>query len=350
MSDPAPTDSAPQATIGVARTGRYRWRFRVRWAVLAVAALVAGGELVSRLGLGLGDPPLLLADPEIEYLFQPSRRYRRFGNRVAYNAYSMRSDDFPKTKNSASELRVLVLGDSVVNGGSLTDQSQLATQLLQSRLSADLKRPVVVGNVSAGSWGPANMLAYVRRFGLFGADVVAIVLSSHDDADHPTFDPMVGHKPSFPEHSPILALQELFTKYLPRYLRLPHWTDPPSQEPETVDRHTIAQATAALRQLIGLVQDSGARVLIVQHLEMSELQGHEKQGHQTIANIAAQMGAPTIQLGPAFAQALREGRNPYRDNIHPNAHGQRVITRVLLDAIKAAVPKPSASRPGGVSP
>ena len=38
-----------------------------------VLALLAGAEIYARKGLGLGDPPLSVADPEIEYLFAPNQ-------------------------------------------------------------------------------------------------------------------------------------------------------------------------------------------------------------------------------------------------------------------------------------
>ena len=74
----------------------------------------------------------------------------------------------------------MVIGDSVINGGSQTDQGQLATTLMQRELSIDMKRPVVVGNASAGGWEPINEAGYVTESGLFHADIVLLVLSSHD--------------------------------------------------------------------------------------------------------------------------------------------------------------------------
>lgn len=66
-----------------------------RLIVLAAAAMlgvVAVAELFSRFALGLGDPPLTLRDAEIDYLFAPGV-YRRFGNLISYNIFSMRADE-----------------------------------------------------------------------------------------------------------------------------------------------------------------------------------------------------------------------------------------------------------------
>ena len=113
----------------------------------------------------------------------------------------------------------MLIGDSVVNGGAQTDDSQLATTLLQNRLHDELHRPVYVGNISAGSWGPPNELAYMQRFGWFDADVAVIVLSSHDYADAPTFEPTIDVHPSYPSHPPFSALEELIVRYVIPKLR-----------------------------------------------------------------------------------------------------------------------------------
>lgn len=76
------------------------------------------GELFARFYLGLGDPPLSVAHPTIEYMFKPNQDVYRFGNRQLYNRYGMRSPYFDREK-SDDELRILVIGDSVVNGGKI---------------------------------------------------------------------------------------------------------------------------------------------------------------------------------------------------------------------------------------
>ena len=66
----------------------------------------------------------------------------------------------------------------------------MATTRLENKLAESLDRPVLVANIAAGSWGPPNILAYLRRFSFFDADVVVIVLNSPDYADAPTFEPL----------------------------------------------------------------------------------------------------------------------------------------------------------------
>lgn len=302
--------------------------------VLVVLVLVAG-ELVARYGLGLGDPPLSMAHPDIEYMFRPSQDCDRFGNTVAYNAFSMRSDGFTQHKALPDALRVMVMGDSVINGGNLTDQAELATERIKRRLSERLGRPVVVGNISAGSWGPGNLAAYAELYGLFDADVVVLVLSSHDANDVPTFEPVVGVHPGFPDERPRSALIEGAVRYLPRYLPLPG-----SSSPEAETRPKSAESDFAAREatveLMDAVRASGAACIVALHPERSELTEGPKPGHHHFRKLAEQRGVTIVNMAPAFRAAVDAGRRPYRDNIHPNPTGQEIITDALMPELVAA--------------
>jgi hypothetical protein len=311
---------------------KHIWRWQpYLWAItLGFLGLLLATECYCRFHLGFGDPPLSIADPEIEYLFAPNQHLRRFGNRIDYNAWSMRSDDFPVQKNQASELRVMVFGDSVVNGGVLTDQRDIATSILQRQLGLFLGRQVVVGNISAGSWGPPNMLAYARHFGLFQAAVVVIVVSSHDYADAPTFEPVVGVNPDFPSHRPWCATWEAITRYLPRYLPAMKSETPVVRPPNPKD---IDESLGALGDLIRLAQKNGAKVILAQHLDLQELPpGHLEEGHDAIAKVAREAGVEPFDLEGKDASAAL-----FRDHIHPNQAGQALIANRLLAAIQATL-------------
>ena len=305
-------------------------RRRLALAALGIVLAAAGGELVARLGLGLGDPPLSDAYPDLEYAFRPGT-YRRFGNTIRINSHHMRSDEFPDRKERPDEFRVLLMGDSVVNGGALTDQADLASEVLRERLTRALGRPAVVGNVSAGSWGPGNLLAYARRFGLFDADVVVVVLTSMDAGDVPTGRAVVGVDPSFPARRPWSALGEAVTRYLlPRIQPAGSPMDAtpaPDAGPEA-----FARGMRDLGELADLVSASGARLVIAHFPDRGELAGSMLPGHDAIAGLAAERDIPFVELSPAIAAAVAAGSEPYRpgDSIHPNAAGQRIIADSLL--------------------
>lgn len=313
------------------------WLLRI---LVTLAIVLVVGELVARYYFGLGDPPLSMADSRIEYLFQPNQTCSRFGNRIHYNAFSMRSDDFPLHKSDRHEVRILFLGDSIINGGALTDQANLATARLQQRLAHEMQRPVVVGNASAGSWGPPNELAYVEQWGFFDADVVVLILSSHDYADAPTFASVVGLSPNFPDHKPLFALQEVVTRYLPRYLLQIERNLSDSRgklPPSSAKTEDIRLCLDCEAQIIRRTREAGAVPVVAQHWVRGELTGEMEPGHNLLKDTANRQGAIVVQLGPAFANSINNGLNPYRDPLHPNDVGQQLIADTLFPVIKRAI-------------
>lgn len=306
---------------------RRRCRLAAAFCVMLIIGVLSL-ELFCRFYLGLGDPPLSIADAEIEYLFSPNQTCRRFGNLVHYNGYSMRSDDFGANKADPNEYRVMVFGDSVVNGGALTDQSRLATTLLQKDLSARLNRPVVVGNISAGSWGPPNMLAYAKRYGFFEADAVVIVLSAHDYADIPTFAPIVGVNPDFPSYRPWCATWEALTRYLPRYLG--RRTTPDLAIATKPSQESIAACDTAISELIERAQVAGAQVAVLQHLNQEEIAGGVEPGHEHIRSLVASMNVARSDVETPNTNVLGD----YRDTIHLNDKGQLRLEKAMFNAMK----------------
>lgn len=288
-----------------------------------VALTLAGAETFARFYLGLGEPPLTVRNAEIEYLFAPSRTYSRFANRVSYNAYSMRSDDFPSERVSDGEVRILVMGDSVVNGGSLTDQDDLATAILQRRLRNQYGIDAFVGNISAGSWGPGNLLAYAKRFGWFDADVVFIVLGSHDLADVPTFSDELG--PDFPETPPMLALEEAVLRYLPRYL--PILPSIGNDAPTEAQEGNHVAGARHLRDLLTEARKAVPQVLLLLHPSAEELQEGLSFAGAEILRIASDSGVPTLSVSTRMKEAASVYR---RDSIRISPTAQRLYADVLF--------------------
>lgn len=253
--------------------------------------------------------------------------YTRFRHRYHVNRFGMRSDDFPARKSAENEIRIMVFGDSVVNAGAAIPQSEIATEILRSKIAAETKRPVVVGNVSAKSWGPPNLLAYARHFGFLDADVVVIVLSSHDAFDIPDGRPVVGIDSDYPAKKPPFAMSELFFRYAVQLL--PKGPAKPKPAPSEDDRRI---SMAALRELITLAKASGAEVLIAQHLERDEDPNSPLPGYRYIAEVAKAADIPTIPIG----RALKRSGNPakfYSDTIHPTAEAQPIIAQTLFDLV-----------------
>jgi len=303
-------------------------------AALALAAIV--GEAVARFGLGLGTPLLYAEHPRIEYLLKPNQDLLRFGNRVTINEHGMRSPPLSPQKDAPDELRILVFGDSIVNGGAHIDQGEVATSRLQQALAPLVApRPLHVANVSAGSWGPGNWLAFAEERGTFDADVIVLVVSSHDASDNPTFAPL---EPDVcPTRTPPGALWEAVERYLPRYLRSLAQVGSPGLPPSPPEEAETARALGDLRAFLELAKRRAKEVLVVQFAERAEAaSGEPLPGHLRIRELCTELGVRTVDAAPRLRQELDGGATLYLDWEHPNAEGHRILGEVILRALQAS--------------
>jgi len=291
---------------------------------LAVVLLVFG-EIVARVILGLGTPPLSMAHPTIEYLFRPNQDVYRFGNRQIYNAYSMRSGQLPDRGI------VLVMGDSVLNGGNPTDQQNLATSIMTRK---DPKH--FYANVSAGSWGPGNLIAYLDEFGTFDAQAAILVLNDGDIDDQPTFAPLRPN--THPLHQPVSALLEGITRYLPRYLpnALAGIVRPdPIPHPYPRPQH-INSGAEDTRRILERFANAKMPTCIVLH---ESQKGSTHPGREKFLNIAGSASVPVVKTRDAFEKHQRDVAYFYRDSIHINEAGQAVLADLLEKCLqRAAIP------------
>ncbi len=298
-------------------------RRRLLASLAAVVAVVGVGEVVLRLQWGFGTPILYERVPAIEYRMQPNQDVRRFGRRIVTNSLGLRCREFPPAKNDPRELRILVLGDSVINGGSNVDQSELATTLLEADLAKRLGRPVLVINISANSWGPPNLLGFVQAFGTFEADMAIVVLSSHDLVDVP--DPRNTGAGGASER-PWSAWGEVFSlasaRIFPGSLPI---------APDEGDEALATQSLAALDELTGLLAAGDRPVALALFWDRSEISaGAPRPAHDRLAAEAARLQIPVWELGPALiAREKRDGVPVMVDHIHTSPAGQAAMAETF---------------------
>ena len=297
-----------------------------------VTAAVGCAELYARFELGLGDPPLSVADAELDYYFAPNQCCNRFGNRIVYNNVSMRCD-FDVRPGSGAKT-IFVIGDSVLNGGVLTDHKNLATTILQEKLDPN-RTSVQVCNISAGSWGPGNYAAYLRRHAdlISGQDILILELNSHDlweDIPEETGGRNVGVDVAFPAHKPFCALWDGFHRYAVPRLRqkfglsavntkvdVPRWGDDADSEIAHYNLKKLDEIYA---------MHVRSRYMLIYRSRAESQSGQVSLGESIFRDYAAAHGIPVIEV------ALNPDTD-YRDLIHPNESGQRKIA----DAIEAAL-------------
>ncbi|MBC2605578.1 hypothetical protein [Pelagicoccus albus] len=269
--------------------------------------------------------------PTIEYMAKPNQDLTRLGNRILVNQYGMRSEPF--SPKGSGEYRVMVFGDSVIHGDSQTDHETLATSILQKRISDESEREVIVGNISAGSWGPGNWRAYAEEYGFFDANVVIMIASSHDYIDTPNFAPIDTSK--YPTEKPGSAIGEIITRYLPRYLPAlkSSPTGPNNNRVKNFTRQDHERACRDdLKAFLQLALTATPQVIVFQHWQLDEVErGVADEGNTKIGLICQELSILPIQLGPYFAKAIESGEKPYLDLIHPSERGHELIAEAILE-------------------
>lgn len=296
--------------------------------LLTLAILIISGEAFARYVVGLGTPPLSVTHARIEYMFAPGQDVQRFGNRQLYNELSMRSAPLASW---GDDRRVLVFGDSVLNGGNLTDHEELATTLATK--STD---QAVFANISAGSWGIDNFLGWIEVYGMINADAGIIVLSSHDAGDAPTFDPL--NPMVHPTRTPPMALWEAVMRYFPRYLpfEIPSFS---SKSVKPVNPlHLGRSGVDALPDLILRFASTDTPLCIILHNTLTELKSNGDNAFSDLVAILEAYSVPMLTL-TEFAENLHV-QSIYRDDIHINEVGQSVLAVALISCYsKARIPK-----------
>jgi lysophospholipase L1-like esterase len=213
MENNQSSDPAMIASVAATVVKSDRKRFSRRYWLGASALIVLSAiEIGLRSVYGLGHPVLSQKDDYTGYRFQPNQNLVRFGKRVIYNQYSQRSAAITPNKPDHT-LRILMVGDSVLNGGNPTDQSQIMTEYLKPKLQQG-DRQVEVLNASAGSWGIGNHLGYIKEFGTFQSDAVIFQIGTHDLIQATSTSGKVGIDPNYPDRPFALAIQEAVVRYL----------------------------------------------------------------------------------------------------------------------------------------
>lgn len=289
-------------------------------------ALAAGALTFMHHVLGMRLPPVLEPHSGFEYRLKPGQDTRRFDQHVFVNSHGMRSPEFPAVKASSGELRVMVFGDSVVCGVGFSSHERLATTIVAERLARRLGRPVVVGNVAAGSWGPGNWLAWAQEVGFFEADVVVLVASANDAADVRDFPQM--HPAPRPYPPVLVPLVEFVAQQRLRWL---------SAEPVPAPVAARPEALSELRSFLSLAQRAVGRVRVVLYPQVEELAGPMLAQRAALLASSRAAGVEPSLPDPRYRRHLESGAHLYHDTVHPTDAGQLLLAEVIEREVMAAV-------------
>jgi GDSL-like Lipase/Acylhydrolase family len=291
-----------------------------------VVGLLVAIEVGLRWFFGFGNPLTYIGDEKIGYLLAPNQRTRRFGNRIEINEYSMRGAPIEKNP-SPSTLRILLLGDSIANGGWWTDQnntiSNLIVRSLTSKNIRDYKQ-VEVLNASANSWGPRNELAYLQKFGSFSAQAVVLLINTDDlFSNAPTSLP-VGRDRNYPDTKPPLAIVEVLQRYLLKQQPIPEMK---AIHEEAGDR--VAVNLEAIRDLQTITHENNSQFLLVMTPLLREIgkpgsRDYEIKARDRLIEFTQLQKITYIDFLPIF----NSHKNPkalYHDHIHLNLQGNQFV-------------------------
>jgi hypothetical protein len=267
-----------------------------------------------------GNPPLTMAHPATEYMFRPNQDVTRFGNRFFVNELGMRSTALPKDGREI----VLVFGDSVVNGGVLTDQSKIATEVSSNR-------QIFFANISAGSWGPGNILGYIDTYGFLGAKTALYVMSSHDLNDQPTCEPL--NLGSHPSEAPVSVLFDLFIRYVPRYA--------PQAGAELLQRFTgqsgpkpdcLPSGRSGLDDIMSIIErtrQAGLKTCLIAHSTIKEIESGRPTELDVFISTYINRFIPIVRLSDLIISGESNIRVAFRDDIHLSDKGQGYLATAL---------------------
>lgn len=298
--------------------------------LLIILASVTGLAIVAEIGLrittGLGNPPLYVADEEIGYLLAPNQKLRRFGNSFQTNQYSMRSQEI--TAKLEDRRRILLLGDSVVNGSWWTDGAETLSSLLANQLNDDA---VEVLNASANSWGPRNELAYLERYGLFDADALVLIINTDDlFATEPT-SLAVGKSYSYPDRPPALAIVELYQLFV-----APPKSIPELEQLKQAKDDRLSKNLAAIREIKAIADAANTEFILVLTPLLREFQEgstpEELEARNRLQELAKAEQIEYIDFLKAWAD-FPQPEFLYRDRIHPSPQGNSKIVEAIAEPL-----------------
>ncbi|MGH2415167.1 MAG: GDSL-type esterase/lipase family protein, partial [Microcystaceae cyanobacterium] len=186
-------------------------------------------------------------------------------------------------------------------------------------------------NASANSWGPRNQEAYLRRYGLFEAQIVVLLLNTDDlFATAPTSLP-VGRDRNYPAYRPPLALIEIFSRFF--------GTPQPIQEMAEVRKEKgdrVGLNLAAIAKIQDMAKQANAQFLLAMSPLLREVEAspreYEQKARQRLQQFTGEQHIPYVDFLAKFKQFERP-ETLYRDHIHLTPQGNQFVSETLSHSI-----------------
>ncbi len=287
--------------------------------IIVILSLLAI-EIALRL-VGFGEIPRYDVSLNYEYALKPNQEMTRFGNYIYINSEGMRSDEL-----RPNAIKILKFGDSVLNGGVATDQSELTSTLLEKDLNSDGSDYQVL-NISAGSWGPDNAFAWMKQHGDYQAAAIVLLFSSHDWQDQMTFQNVVGNTPYYPEKNPSLAISDAIYWAYTRIFDTVDWDNLQIVKGGKPNKY---EHDRGWDDFVSYASTHNIPLLVYHHADKNEFK------NQTFSEMGMQLEDFLEQNDIAVISGLDSGfeLDDYRDDIHPKPSGLAKIEKAILPEMR----------------
>lgn len=274
---------------------------------------------------GFCSAPLYYNDIYTGYSLVPNQNVMRFGNNYQTNEYSMRSEPL-----GDNEYRVLLVGDSVLNGGVQTNQAELASTILEEKMKEQYGSSITprVLNISCGGWGIDNAYGVIEKYGDFGAGEIVLVFNSHDAVGRIPTTKVAGNSVSFPSEQYQLAWIELIQRYIVPRIQAKLANTRKANLINAANTSQGQENSEGWMHFKEYCESNGIRLVIYLHATQDEMSSGEYDDNgKWIISFAERNNIPIL----CDLNVLR--KTDFRDYIHLNENGQKKLASVLLSEI-----------------
>jgi hypothetical protein len=286
---------------------------------ILLLSLLVLSEIVLRIFFDIGERPLYVKDNNCEYRLMPNQDVSRFHNSFTTDSYGMRSSEISKNDKK----RILLFGDSVLNGGSKVDQTKLMSYVLEQKLNDHFQEKIKVCNISAGSWGPENAYQFLINEIDFEFDMIVLIFSSHDYHDNMHHRDVVGIEPAWPSSQPYLAITDMYSNYI-----VPKVKSLMGSRYDYLEGFDDAAINPGWDLFFDYSLDKNIPLLVYQHVDINELRAGEwTSDGEKLSKKIEKAGFPLVE-----GFGIEEEEN-YIDNIHINDKGHNAIAESLFKSV-----------------
>lgn len=314
------------------------FRQRGRLALLPLCVFGLGLLGLTEIGLriyGFGHPMLFIQDPDVGYRPMPGQTLRYPGRVISVNSLGMRSPETGE-KKSPDMVRILMIGDSTL-AGTKVSSGELYSSVLERLLNESAgSRRFEILNMGVNAWGPIHEEAFVRKFGVFDADV-AIICGPVANVYRPGYG--LERLPFRPAESPAkTAIGHVAYELLWRVREKTLGPQPWALEGSFQDEQA-RKGTEAYFNMAKIFQAGGAEVRLEMLPARSTTLGKgpdpfSERMFAPIKDAMEEIGVKANKAGPIFKDASDPER-VYYDGVHFDPYGHRLYAEYLFEGLIA---------------